>query len=399
MRQLYLNQSILKEKPMENQKFKKMGKLWAFIALQIGIVILSVAVGFFAHSTFLRYRGEFGLVRQAKDILQENTVSDIPDETFLQYGMIRGLLNTLDDPYTYFVEPAEHEVHADELAGRFGGVGIELARDTDNNWRIYPLPDSPAVAVGIQSGDVLLMVDDLKINADTLEIELLSALRGEIDDPVSLTVLRAGKRITYSIKREAIDLPSVTWYLLPEKPQFGMIQINRIAETTAEEIKTGVETLQQEGAQAFLLDLRNNGGGLVDAGVEISRLFLTKGDVLHKTLKHEEVTVFAAEEAGSLCNTTIVVLINGNTASSAEIVAGALQNLQRANLIGSPSFGKTSIQFVFDLRDGSSIHVTSGFWSIPGQEFPLQPDVLIGEDQTEAEILQTAIEILDNELE
>lgn len=399
MRQLYLNQSILKEKPMENQKFKKMGKLWAFIALQIGIVILSVAVGFFAHSTFLRYRGEFGLVRQAKDILQENTVSDIPDETFLQYGMIRGLLNTLDDPYTYFVEPAEHEVHADELAGRFGGVGIELARDTDNNWRIYPLPDSPAVAVGIQSGDVLLMVDDLKINADTLEIELLSALRGEIDDPVSLTVLRAGKRITYSIKREAIDLPSVTWYLLPEKPQFGMIQINRIAETTAEEIKTGVETLQQEGAQAFLLDLRNNGGGLVDAGVEISRLFLTKGDILHKTLKHEEVTVSAAEEAGSLCNTTIVVLINGNTASSAEIVAGALQNLQRANLIGSPSFGKTSIQFVFDLRDGSSIHVTSGFWSIPGQEFPLQPDVLIGEDQTEAEILQTAIEILDNELE
>ena len=399
MRQLYLNQSILKEKPMENQKFKKMGKLWAFIALQIGIVILSVAVGFFAHSTFLRYRGEFGLVRQAKDILQENTVSDIPDETFLQYGMIRGLLNTLDDPYTYFVEPAEHEVHADELAGRFGGVGIELARDTDNNWRIYPLPDSPAVAVGIQSGDVLLMVDDLKINADTLEIELLSALRGEIDDPVSLTVLRAGKRITYSIKREAIDLPSVTWYLLPEKPQFGMIQINRIAETTAEEIKTGVETLQQEGAQAFLLDLRNNGGGLVDAGVEISRLFLTKGDILHKTLKHEEVTVLAAEEAGSLCNTTIVVLINGNTASSAEIVAGALQNLQRANLIGSPSFGKTSIQFVFDLRDGSSIHITSGFWSIPGQEFPLQPDVLIGEDQTEAEILQTAIEILDNELE
>ena len=178
-----------------------------------------------------------------------------------------------------------------------------------------------------------------------------------------------------------------------------MIQIHRIAETTAEEIKTGVETLQQEGAQAFLLDLRNNGGGLVDAGVEISRLFLTKGDILHKTLKHEEVTVLAAEEAGSLCNTTIVVLINGNTASSAEIVAGALQNLQRANLIGSPSFGKTSIQFVFDLRDGSSIHVTSGFWSIPGQEFPLQPDVLIGEDQTEAEILQTAIEILDNELE
>jgi carboxyl-terminal processing protease len=399
MRQLYLNQSILKEKPMENQKFKKMGKLWAFIALQIGIVILSVAVGFFAHSTFLRYRGEFGLVRQAKDILQENTVSDIPDETILQYGMIRGLLHTLDDPYTYFVEPAEHEVHADELAGRFGGVGIELARDTDNNWRIYPLPDSPAAAAGIQSGDVLLMVDDLKINADTLEIELLSALRGEIDDPVSLTVLRAGKRITYSIKREAIDLPSVTWYLLPEKPQIGMIQINRIAETTAEEIKTGIETLQQEGAQAFMLDLRNNGGGLVDAGVEISRLFLTEGDILHKTLKQEDVTVLSVEEAGSLADTMIVVLINGNTASSAEIIAGALQNLQRANLIGSPSFGKTSIQFVFDLRDGSSIHVTSGFWSIPGQEFPLQPDVLIGEDQTEAETLQTAIEVLEKELE
>jgi carboxyl-terminal processing protease len=399
MRQLYLNQPNLKEKRMKNHSIRKMDKYWAFIALQLGIVILSMAVGFFAHSSFLRYRGEFGLLRQAKDILQENAIIAIPDETILQHGMIRGMLNTLEDPYTYFVEPAEHEIHADQLAGRFGGVGIELARDTDNNWRVYPLPDSPAAAVGIQAGDVLLRVDDLTISAETSEVDLLSALRGEVDEHVSLTVQRAGKRIAFTIRRETIDLPSVTWYLMPEKPQFGMIQINRIAETTAEEIKAGVDALEKQGALAFILDLRDNGGGLVDAGIEVTRLFVSEGEILRKTVKNEEETVSRAEVAGPLVDTPFVVLINNNTASSAEIIAGALQQHQRAILIGSPSYGKTSIQYVFDLQDGSSIHVTSGYWAIPGQEFPLQPDIPSEEAQSEAEILQIAINALENDFD
>jgi len=383
---------------MEKQTNSKSIRKWLFIFLQIVIVFLSIAVGYFGHHFILRYRGEWNLLRQAHDILLDNTILAVPEDPALEYGMIEGMLAALEDPYTYFVEPAAHEVQSDQFAGSFGGIGARLARDTEMNWRLYPLPDSSALAAGIKDGDMLIAVDQLAVTSETDETTLLAALRGPVDEEVTLIIQRNGGERTFTIQRQEVALPSVTWNALPEAPHIGMLQINRIADSTAEEIQNGLTDLTAQDVEAVILDLRNNGGGLVDAAVDIARLFLDDGEILHQQFKDQDEQIFRVEEPGLYTNLPLVVLVNGNTASSAEIVAGVLKGHQRAEIIGAPTYGKTTIQYIFDLLDDSSIHVTSGEWWISGVNFPLQPDIMISEDPTGIHALKAAIEVLENQI-
>ena len=383
---------------MKDKRHIQIDRTWVFILLQIGVVIFAFTVGFLVHRLFFQYQGELGLLRQARDLLLENSILDIPDERTLQHGMIGGMLATLDDPYTYFVEPAGNEVQKDQLAGSYGGIGVQLERDTQMNWRLFPLPDSPALEAGLQAGDRLLKIDNLVVTTEMDPLNLVAAMRGPVGERLSLTVARKGETLTFRIERQTVPLPSVTHYILPEAPRIGMVLVNRIAETTAEEITNAILDQKNQGAEAFIMDLRDNGGGLVEAGVAITRLFLSEGEILYQQFKGQPAEIFQVEEQGRFTEIPMVVLVNGNTASSAEIIAGALHTHQGARLVGSPTYGKTSIQFIYDLEDGSSIHVTSGRWWIPGVDFPLQPDFFIGEDPSGVLTLKTAIDILSKVL-
>jgi carboxyl-terminal processing protease len=176
-----------------------------------------------------------------------------------------------------------------------------------------------------------------------------------------------------------------------------MITVNRIAETSAEEIQSGIEECQQNGANSFILDLRDNGGGLVKTGIEIAKLFLEDGEVIHRLDNRTQVTIDEVDRPGPFSDLPILILINENTASSAEIVAGALSSNQRASLIGTNTYGKTSIQYVFDLQDGASVHLTSSKWWIPGVDFPLSPDITMEKEADNSEWIQTALEILSSQ--
>ena len=380
---------------MSDQTTPKTFPAWLMILFQIGIVILSIAIGYFGRGIITRYRGGFQLLNEARDILLENTILEVPPEPALEYGMIRGMLAVMDDPFTHFVEPAVHEIRTNELTGRFGGVGVRLERDTRSNWRLYPLPDSPALAAGIQDGDLLLAVDDISITSETEELDLVTAIRGPEGENVKLIIQRHGQERTFEIKRQWVPLPSITWNLLPEAPEIGLLKVNRIAETTADEMQAGIESLVDQGAEALIIDLRDNGGGLVDAGVKIARLFLESGEIINQTFKGEGVKTFQVDQPGPFIDQPLVLLINGNTASSAEIFAGALAAHQRAILVGTPTFGKTSIQYIFELGDGSSVNITSGRWWVPGQDFPLEPDFTLIDDPTGVQLFQTAIEVLN----
>ena len=317
--------------------------------------------------------------------------------------MIRGMLQVYNDPYTVFLEPPQHTLQSNQLAGKFGGIGISLELSADNYYLIYPVPDSPAAKAGILTGDRLVAVDDLIIQADTPMDTIQAAIRGPVGARVTLTIARLPNftPVKISVVREEIALPSVTWNLTAENARVGILQINVIAATTPDEITKAIKDLQSRGASYFILDFRNNGGGLVDAGVNIADLFLDKGPIMEQQYRDQPASSFQVEQPGPFAKIPLALLVNHDTASAAEIVAGALQSQKRALLIGTPTYGKDTIQLVYTLDDGSSLHVTAAHWWLPGipegslEGKGLQPDIFVPDDAAHQTVLiNTAINSL-----
>jgi carboxyl-terminal processing protease len=358
--------------------------------------------GYFLNSYFEPEKYQFPLVNQAYNILINHAYLDLPSASILEHGMIRGLLDSSGDQYASFQEPIQKELESNSLQGSFGGIGVEFTRTEKGELLLYPIRGGPAYEAGIQDGDQLLQVEELKITPEMGDDEITAALRGPVENKIRLKILRKGHDapLEFSIKRELIHLPSVTWHLAPEDANIGIITVHIIAESTAGEIQDAVNALQIAGADRFILDLRDNGGGLLTAGIETARLFLNKGVIVEEQYRGQEVTTYSVNTPGPLADLSLAILINQNTASAAEILAGALQSHERAVLLGEPSFGKDSIQLIFDLQDGSSMHITAAKWWIPDLNPPigesgLQPDILITQEISQIDsIMNAAIEFI-----
>lgn len=352
----------------------------AFLVLSIGLLIFSA--GFAVRGLLDRQTSDLEILQQAKSILEQNALKDLPQPPALEYGMIKGMVQANNDPYTVFVDPPQHQLEINTLEGKFGGIGVRIERDSQNFVRIYPLPGSPALKAGIQDGDRLLKVEDLSLDASTDIAKVEAAMRGPVGKKANIVIGHAPdfQAVNLSIEREEIGIPSLTYNLVPEEPKVGIMHVNVIAATTPDEIKAAVKEMSAKGAGYFILDLRNNGGGLVDAGIETARLFLKDGIVIEQQYKGKAVQSYPVEKAGELSDLPLAVLVNQGTASAAEIIAGALQSHQRARLVGADTYGKDVIQLVFDLKDGSSLHVTAAKWWVPGFPVPLKPDIKAAED-------------------
>ncbi len=324
----------------------------------------------------------FPLLNEAYDIIRDHGLKPLPTPPAIEYGMLHGMTDAYGDPFTRFVEPPQNELETDSLKGKFGGIGVRLDNDPQGNYVLYPFQDSPAAKAGIRDGDRLLGVDSLVVVAGTPVDTISAAIRGSVGSTVTVKVGRAPdfSPIEFKIKREEIALPTVTWHLDAGEPRLGVIEVNLIGETTPGEISRAEQDLQTRGATAFALDLRNNGGGLLNQGIDIARLFLPSGVIIEQQYRDQKVESYSIEKPGPLANIPMVVLVNENTASAAEIIAGSIQAHGRAKLIGATTYGKNTIQMVFDLQDGSSLHVTAAHWWIPNLEFPkdghgLTPDI------------------------
>ena len=344
---------------------------------------LALAAGFLAgflfHDLQYRHQAAWPLLEEVYALLDTRGLKPLPTAAAVEYGLIRGLVEAYDDPYTTFVEPARHELDSNTLSGRFGGIGIGLGRGAENQILLYPFPDGPADAAGVLEGDQLIQVDDLAVTPLSTDETLQAAIRGLEGTRVRITVLRPPdlETIEFSIVRAEIPLPSVTWRLDGIEPRLGVLEVNVIAASTVDEIITGVADLKNRGAQAYLLDLRDNFGGLLTAGADVARLFLSEGVILEQQYRDKDIETYRVQRPGPLADIPLVVLVNQHTASAAEIIAGALQVQGRAALVGVPTFGKDTIQLVFDLQDGSSLHVTAARWWVPGLEPPIQGHGLI----------------------
>ena len=360
-------------------------------------------------STTVHADQEMSLYQEAWELIEENFLGSIPGSRELTYGAIRGSMETLNAPYTIFVEPAVREEERERLQGTFGGIGAYVVRSEETgDVLLEPIPGNPAEAAGIVAGDVLLAVDGQPITAAMTVPDIIELIKGEEGTSVTLTVRHPNttESVEITVVRSDILLPSVSYRLINEDPTIGYIQLSRFSGESGNEVEAALLDLQSQGATRFILDLRQNGGGLRDAAVAVSDHFLDEGPVLYIESQEEGERVYNSTDITVARDEPLVVLIDGGTASAAEIVAGALSDRGRATLIGeSKTFGKGSVQLVFDLTDGSSVHVTSARWLTPDRrqidQSGLEPDVLVEVKQEDIDsgrdtILEEAISYLQD---
>jgi carboxyl-terminal processing protease len=319
------------------------------------------------------------LLDEAWGIAESEFYGQLPTDQARTYGAVRGMMESFNDPYTVFFEPPQTELQSQQLSGKFGGIGASLRREDDGRIVLSPFPDRPAAQAGVQEGDVLLKIDDTPIISDTKFEDVTLLLRGDVGTQVRIEVDRGGQRLAFKITRAEISVPSVTWHILSQAPDVGYIKLNIFAQTSKDELIQAIADLKKQGAKKLIFDLRDNGGGLLDAAIGIASQFVD-GTVVSERRRSEKQD-FAAEATGAARDMPLVVLVNGGTASASEIVAGAIQDKGRGVLVGVKTYGKGSVQNVIPLSDGSSLHVTVAEWLTPnGRQITgkgLQPDVVV----------------------
>lgn len=343
---------------------------------------------------------EFGIFWEAWEILQRDFYGDQPANQSRTYGAIKGLAEAYGDPYTVFIEPEPRQRERENLSGAFGGIGAWINQDEAGNKLLDPMPERPAEKAGILLGDVLLAVDGVTLDPALSVDEVVALIRGPIGEAVVLTVSRAGvaEPLEIPVVRERIETPSVEWRALEESPEVGYIAIRQFTERTPAELDRALAELSEAGIGYLIVDLRHNGGGLLQSSIDVASRFLNDGVVLYERRSSGDEQVYRVRSATRAPAWPMVVLVDGATASASEIVAGALQDRGRATLAGEKTFGKGSVQLVYDLSDGSSVHVTVARWLTPnGHEINgvgLTPEQIVPHEDGRDAPLEEAIRTL-----
>jgi carboxyl-terminal processing protease len=329
---------------------------------------------------------QLGVFWETWDIMEQDFFGELPSARERTYGAIREMLTLLDDPYTVFVEPQPRELERDQMRGAYGGIGVDIWYDAEGRMALSPYPDSPAAEAGVLEGDILLALDGEQITAETTIDDVRALLHGEQGTQVTLTLTRLDDdgsptpSFDLAIPRGEIRVPSVTWRALDQEPSVGYIHVLGFTDRTDEEVIDAINGLKEKGVTSLVLDLRDNYGGLISPAVDVASQFLRDGVVMFEEKRNADEQTYTVRSDGIALDIPLVVLVNGNTASAAEIVAGALQDHERAPLIGERTFGKGSVQLIYDLSDGSSLHVTTAIWLTPNRNRiegrGLTPDVI-----------------------
>ena len=325
----------------------------------------------------------FSIFWETWKLIDEHFYGDASDDTARTYGAIQGSLSALQDPYTRFVEPQAHKREEEELRGSFGGIGAWVKRTPDGRIVLTPMEGRPAEQAGVHDGDELIAVDGVTITPEMALNEVVAMVKGEPGQTVTLTIRREDVQepLIIPVKRAQIITESVAWRIVDQAPTVGYIQLRMFNERTADQVKTAIKELKAQGAKSLIIDLRNNGGGLLSSAVDIASQFLRDGVVLYDSKSSGEEKSYPVQGRGAARDIPLVVLVNDGTASASEIVAGAIQDRERGKLIGAQTFGKASVQLLFDLSDGSSLHVTNAHWLTPNRRdingVGLTPDIVV----------------------
>jgi len=316
-------------------------------------------------------------------LLQKEYVEETKSKD-LVYGAIKGMLETLD-PHSSFLPPNMYKEMQEETKGRFEGLGIEITVKEGVLTVVSPIEDTPAFKAGIQAGDQILKIDGELTKALSL-MESVKRMRGPKGSKVTLTIIREGfpKPREFTLIRDVIPIRSVRYEVLEK--QYGYVRLSQFQEKTDSEFQKAVKALEEEtkgGLKGLILDLRNNPGGLLDQAVKVSDRFIESGVIVSIEGRREEhkMKFNAHPQEDNLKRYPLVVLVNGGSASGAEIVAGAIQDHGRGIILGTQTFGKGSVQTIFSLKDGSGLRLTTARYYTPGgrsiQAKGIAPDIIV----------------------
>ena len=309
---------------------------------------------------------DFSAFWEVWGLLQNNYVDKDKLKTQnLVNGAIDGLVNSLGDPYTVFFPPKESKAFEEQIKGAFGGVGIEIGLRDSIITVIAPIKDTPAERAGLQAGDKIVKIDDKTTEGMKVD-EAVGLIRGTKGTSVTLTVARPSfaEPRPFKLVRDTIKIPAVAWKMIDEN--IAHLQVYVFNQNVDSEFKKAAVEITNSGAQKIILDLRNNPGGLLDSAVNLASYFLDAGQTV--TIEREgngKEEVFRTDNNGLLKRYPVVILLNKGSASASEILAGALRDNRNVTIVGETSFGKGSVQNIFDVSGKASLKITFAKWFTP----------------------------------
>ena len=315
---------------------------------------------------------------------------DEVDQSKIMDSAINGLLQSLD-PYSAYMSPESFDSMQTETSGKFGGLGIEVGMEAGVIKVISPLDDTPASKVGLKAGDYIVKINDTQVQGKSL-MEAVDLMRGPVGSSIKITVRRKGnkKALIFNVTREIIEIQSVKFKLLDNN--VGYIRLTSFNENSSRQIKDKIEIFNKnKDLKGFVLDLRNNPGGLLSQAIKISDFFLENGEIVStKSRQVSENRKWFAKKGDLTNGKTLIVLINYGSASASEIVAGALKDHKRAIILGENSYGKGSVQSIIPLKNRGTIRLTISKYYLPSgksiSKIGVTPDIEVVEDSDKFKI-------------
>lgn len=380
---------------MKNNKFFQTGRNilagWGLFTLVFLIFVFATNIS--GLSTFI----------SSVALIKAESLYDLDDQKMIE-GATAGMVSSLGDPYSQYLSPAKWAELKLQLKAEFGGIGVYVLQLNDGRLvAVSPIKGTPAEKAGIKNGDIIIKVNG-ESTQNMNQDDAVQRMRGEPGTQLELTVYREsdGQEYTFTLVREIINVPSVEEKVLDSQAGIAYIRLNQFHAHSAEEMVAGLNELSEQGARGIVLDLRDNGGGEFHAALQIADLFLDSKNVVSIEDSHGNREVEKSLPGGN--ELPMVVLVNGNTASASEILSGALQDNQRAVLIGEKTFGKGLVQTIYPLRDGGALKLTTQKYFTPNgtdiNEIGIVPDYQIAgtEEGDKDPQLDKAVEVLKTQM-
>ena len=369
------------------------------------LIILFFSISNKAYSENIdKFYEKIDLFSEVLEKIQNEYVEEI-DRSEVMDSAINGVLQSLD-PYSAYMNPKIYKESQVETSGEFGGLGIEVSMEAGVVKVIAPIDDTPAARAGVKAGDYIVQIDGEQVQGKTL-MEAVNLMRGPVGTDIEITVRRKGlkKAKIFNITREIIEIKSVVSELVDDK--IGYLRLRAFNENSSDQLKKQISEIEKnKKLVGYILDLRNNPGGLLSQAIKISDFFLDDGEIVStKGRRSRENRKFFARKGDRIDGKPLIVLINNGSASASEIVAGALQDQKRAILLGETTFGKGSVQSIIPLKNEGAIRLTISKYYLPSgksiSEVGVAPDISIEEEESDFRIdtetdnqLNYAIELL-----